>query len=795
MIDEWESIARRPAPRLVLDFAEDSDAALDGLLTGRAGSVAAQRGPAGVLGPWLSMFQPGSAFAAEVDRAVARRVEIEWALPKGGRVEARRRALRLARLCDVVSSSPKKLSSAAAELHARFAGHSLVLAPWSPSPSQDPLGRYLLAIARTQRHRGLAPFWFSQCRLPASVPVFRAEYAIAGLRGLPRRDEENEDEFPYEVASGLRILAAACYHAVDQARIDEASARRTVVSVAQVCMAAYPLGGWADELLADLDGWPARAADLLRNVAALDQRAVTEEALRRAFGGGGDLKKLTLRQKRGARAPGRRLKPVAGGDVRPLLKALSRGDANAVKRMERIIESERTRIEQSGEFALEFGGLLARASAAARATFPKKAVAWSEDALQWEPWDVRAWTIATAAYRAAGRSVEALDTAWRAQARFPFNSYVWTELGEALWAERRIVAAEAVLGEAIQRFPDQPPLISAYSELLIATGRAAMALPLLEEATERFEASEATAPLWAGLTAALISENRMGEARDVATKAVELVPDDRLAKRAAHNFDAFRRERKRRDAEFARKGAPAPGPDGTLFSVVAEARALREQARTADARPALDSAWDLLERNSERGANNPRVVAEVALLQTERGEAHAALAGLEHTPFRGSADASVALASTRARRAALGDGGDAEKPIFTPERLIDMTREMRDAAAANISLRPLEILTTLQATAALTDGKVLDAEREQTYARLMDWIGGMSAEAADGEPRVGEEDEDGNFMRRWSASVAGVLADVATSPPARVIADEVDRRAATLDGLQETFEHRLAAVS
>jgi hypothetical protein len=784
VIADWEAVTKRAAPALVQAFAVDADAALDALLEGAAGPVLAQRGPAGVLARWLSPFRAESLFAQAVDGAVARRIAAEWQ-PNGG-TEARRRALRLSRLFDIVSSTPGRLPQSATELQRRFDTRDEALRPWSPSPSQDPLGRFLLAVARTQENRSLAPFWYSYCRLPPSVPLFRAEYGIHGLRGLPREEESVDDEFPHEVAAGLRMLADGLRVAIESDRTDLQTARRTLLSIAQVCIAAYPLGGWAEHILANVDASRPVTIKLLEAIAALDQRAATTETLRRMFSTAAERARTRERSSQ----EGAREAPRASANqqmVGPLLAALREGRPGTPDRMQRAIDSARRRAEIIGDPASEFGSLLARASSAARVSFPQHAVRWSEEALLWEPWDVRAWTIATAAYRAAGRAAEGMDTAWRAHARFPFEPYVWTEVGTGLVDAGRHGAAEVLLLHGMERFPDDPSLISAFGELLIDTGRPAEAVDILRQATERFEAVAETAPnLWAGLTAALISTGAVDDARMVRERARALLPTDRWASQT--NFERFRRERERRDARFKQAVPEPPSPDGALFSVISEARILRQGARSLSQPARLEEARAILERNAHRGANVPSFIAEWTLVRADAGESAAALEAIDRSPFGQSVDTGVALAVTKARRVLLSTSVD-DGRRFSEKKLAELVSEIQVAAESNPALLPLGLVSRLQTASVLLDGQVLAQERTGTFAQIKQWI----RDAARLEVEDAHDDEP-TFARQWSLSVDAVLGELGDAPTGDHVASHVTRCAGQLDELQETFEHRLATL-
>lgn len=800
MIEEWERIVGRPAPPLVHGFALDADAALDALLSGRVGSSLAQRGSAGVLGAWLSPLPADSEFARVVDGALARRIHIEWRRrPAQEGVLGRRRALMLMRLFDIVAVAPGLLPDSAQELRELFEEHEESLEPWSPAPSQDPMGRYLLAIARTQADRSLAPEWFTMCQLPATMPPFRAEYAIAGLRGLPRSVGVLDDEFPYEVAAGLRLLADGIGTAIAAERIGGSEGRQLLVGIAQVAIAAYPLGGWSAELLLDIDGTAAGTAALLRELARLDERAVTEEALRRMLGR--PQRAVTATPNRDtSRAPGRLERPQGDATIDAALQRLRTSDPEALRRMQELLDHEVAQAERSGNFGWRLGGLYRRASTAARSGFPEAAVTWGEEARRWEPWDVRSWTVLTSALRSAGRHTVALDRAWRAQGRFSYNPYVWTELGKALAARNHVVSAEAVLEEAMRVFPEDPYLVSVYGEVLVDTGRAAAAVELLREATDRFRGVAATAPhLWNVLTAALVGAGRTGDALRTAEEAALLLPDNPTAQRTATHFDAFRKERERRDKAYQTEPEAAPEEaDATLFAIVSEARILRQWARAKSDAGALLQADSLLRGSNSRGRTDPKFVAERALVAVDQGEADQALNELKASSFTDGTDPSIALAITRAKRVALRErasqyGRDAMS-LYEPGLLRTLSLEMREAAQSNPALQPLSWVVNLHAAAGLTDGAALNVEREELYAKVMGWVTRIRESAIEASEESATHEEV-QFLRSWSAALGGVWNDLGAAPGGAAIADRTVRRSRELDGIEEQFERRLAALA
>jgi tetratricopeptide (TPR) repeat protein len=705
------------------------------------------------------------------------------------------------RLFDVIAATPGKLPEAAASLRDRFTHSTEALAPWSPAPSQDPLGRFLLAVARNQIDRSLSAFWFSMCRLPASVPLFRAEYAVAGLRGLPRPSEAGDDEFPYEVASGLRALTHGIAIAVDDARTDRESGEELLVSITAVAMAAYPLGGWSAELLLGVDDAPPMTAELLHRLSELDERAATQELLSR----------MLQRQpqsgaragpERTGRAPGRLERSGQQSSYEPVLKDITKGRSAAVNKMLRTVTSERTRAERSGDWGNEFARLLVKASTAARRHFASQSVEWAEEALNWEPWDARTWTTLTAALRAAGRFEDVLDAGWRSYTRFPYDYFISVELSQALAAQHRLPAAEAVLVEAMRDFPDEAPPISAYAELLLSTGRPTAAVELLSGVVERFlEADDLPANaenLWAGLTAALIGTGDVEMAKEIATNAADLFTDGEWARKMPAGFEVFRRERVRRDAEYSKRSTPPLSNDVTLFSVLGEARVLRQTAPHASEERRLAEAKALLDRHRPRWGGNSLFVAESTLLLVDSGEPERALKELRQTVFVDVVDPSVAVATARAKRAALlsqsaSSATGTDPRHYRPPAFDALTSEVRAAASSNSALRPLSMLASLQAAAVMVDGPVLERERRRLLSELSTWTEQIRGFAAPNSG--GAATEEFAFARPWADSVRDIWTGLGQAPSGAEIATRACEKANALDHLEETFEHRVAVLA
>ncbi|MGN6663484.1 MAG: tetratricopeptide repeat protein [Solirubrobacterales bacterium] len=789
MIEEWEKLTNRKAPAGLRAFAEDPDSALDDLL-GEVGDFdVVARGPAGAIGNWLLPLDTGSALTKTIDESVKSRIESEWLPTEGGGPQNRRRALLLMDLFDVIASAPGKMPKSTAVLMDRFPQHERVLAPWSPAPSQDPLGRFLLAVARNQSDRHLSPHWFRLCRLPASLPLFRAEYAIAGLRGLPPQEDPAADEFPYEVASGLRLLADGIRIAVEGERVDPEEGRKTILALTQVSIAAYPLAGWEEALLENVDHEAPLTAEYLREMARLDQRALPQQVLRKLF----DKQSPVLRQPPAAPPQHKQKRRIP---FSRLLRDLEKGKHEAPEQMQHFLDEEITKIERKGDLGENLGKFLRQASTAARSRFPREAVWWSQEALRWDPSDVRSWTSATAALRRSGKLEQAVDIAWRAQARFPFKHGIWVEVALALEEQKRLETAAIVFEEAIYRFPDDAPPRSAYAELLLKTNRADEAVvllkPMVEFYAEADEIPKNAVNLWGSLTAALISSGNVDEAREVATDASRLLPYSYWAQRMPEGFDEFCRRRRELDAAI-RAQSPLQEEASwsqTLFSMHSEARLMRQSARRLSKESA--EAGHLLESNREKGRTDPLFLAELMEFLVDRGRPQEALGELQRTPFAESVDPSISLAATRAKRAQLTDAGSGSERRYSPKALASLTSHIQAATATIPALRPVALVSSLQGTAAMFDGAVLDGERTSLYGQLQAWLQRVTTRSAQ---RTDKPAEELDFEEHWAAALESLLGELGDQPTGGELAATAEEREAELDELDEDFVRRIAVLA
>jgi tetratricopeptide (TPR) repeat protein len=172
----------------------------------------------------------------------------------------------------------------------------------------------------------------------------------------------------------------------------------------------------------------------------------------------------------------------------------------------RIISKHRFYAETSGDpyFLVRtftnIGMRLIQHGSDARAERAVAAQELAKEALQWEPYNVFAWSLWRDALAEAG-AVEAAElVGWEFVRRVPDDPQTRIELADFL-ARRpdRRDEAEAVYRETIQRFPDDRYARTQLAELLIATDRLADAGAVIAEAIESKAFNEVTFAIQARL--------------------------------------------------------------------------------------------------------------------------------------------------------------------------------------------------------------------------------------------------------------------------------------------------------
>jgi hypothetical protein len=122
-----------------------------------------------------------------------------------------------------------------------------------------------------------------------------------------------------------------------------------------------------------------------------------------------------------------------------------------------------------------------RLAEGARKYDPDWAIARIQEALAWDEYDPKHWTVlahclwsrGVFASRAGNASQaetdfrEALDTLWMARVRFPSNAIVLTELAKLHRWSNDYSTSEALYREAISQFPEDPKCFTEFADMLI----------------------------------------------------------------------------------------------------------------------------------------------------------------------------------------------------------------------------------------------------------------------------------------------------------------------------------------
>lgn len=212
-------------------FCRDRKAAVSELLWNRF-----YHGPLNVLGRghvlagWLEAVGDDHGFAGMLDEACSEWVRLNW-----GRFDEDGVRQGSAWMCaaSLVEFSARlgpgsRLGRTAGELRARFAGRETFLGSFSTSPTADPLGVYLAAVAEFHgADRSMAAMWHRMCDLPDGVPPYHARYAMLGLRRLPAADPVEAGTLRAEVVRGPVRLAMGFDRLVRERGMPEALAQAT----------------------------------------------------------------------------------------------------------------------------------------------------------------------------------------------------------------------------------------------------------------------------------------------------------------------------------------------------------------------------------------------------------------------------------------------------------------------------------------------------------------------------------------------------------------------------------------
>ncbi len=252
MSAEWQELfAPAPVPSWLVAFDENSGEAVDALLWGRYyfGNLQMAE-PGDLLIDWLDLLEERGDFAGRLDRVLLAWLKAHWL--EHPEVAEEILAAAWSRLLAVAAWSDGLVRTGAA-LRERFDEAHEYLGPLSPSPSQDPLGRFFAAVAAHQTDRTLAAIWWRLCDLSDGAPPYHARYAIAGLRGLPPEKGDPGGGFRQDVVRGVVRLARSFYRLSEEGALGPKVARQQFLTVGVSTYAAFPfVERWTEELTQEL---------------------------------------------------------------------------------------------------------------------------------------------------------------------------------------------------------------------------------------------------------------------------------------------------------------------------------------------------------------------------------------------------------------------------------------------------------------------------------------------------------------------------------------------------------------
>jgi tetratricopeptide (TPR) repeat protein len=493
--DVWEEVfAAGSPPAWLTAFDEDPYGAVEALLWRRFyhGSLNLAE-PEDLVIDWVFLIGEAGEFTSRLDQTLRAWGERNWGSLGDG--STARLADAWSRLADIVAATGI-LTSTAQALRVRFADAQEYLGGLSVSPSQDPLGRYLGAIARYQQDRTLAPFWWQLCELPDRVPFYHAPYAIEGLRGLPPLEAEERGAFRLDLVHGLIKLAVALAR---KRQFPEKQIKEMFFAVARRTMAAYPFPErWVSALDPLIPSLQDPAASWL--AALLAERATSQPGERTS-------RKDPRRDQLPRTARDAEWKERADS----IARALERRQQTALAEAEALIKEERsTAAAQGHPHPLVLS--LNRFASIVAAWLPQRALKWAEEARLWEPSHAFCWTTLTKALRYARGPEAALPIAWTTVERFPEDAVAWRTLGQVLSELERLGEAEEVYRQAWERFPGDVASWTGLADLLKNAGRLEASEAVYKEACTKFPYSEFA---WNGLADVLKESGRLEEAENL----------------------------------------------------------------------------------------------------------------------------------------------------------------------------------------------------------------------------------------------------------------------------------------
>lgn len=571
-----------PLPNWFYAFEENRQEAINDLLFGRfpMESLSGDE-PDDLLIDWAIFISEESEFLKLLDQGLEQWVRSNWGqFPK---VSSGRLAVAWCRLADIVAFV-EGLERTAAALLERFDQREQYLGALSDGPSRDALGRYLFAIARYQKDRRLAAFWWELCDLRGATPYYQGRYGIAGLRGLPAPDSQRGG-FRNDVALGLLKLGRAMDRLVAEKLIPDTVAEEFFLGVSWHTVAAYPPQSAWRHLLSHATGdAPEHLSRWLGKVLPDFDRPTRDRT---------DHVEGT-----------QRFNPEWPRRARELEMRLGTHPRLALPEAEKLIIEQRAFAEASGD-SRGLVATLCTLSRGIRRHDPVRAGEWAEEAKNWAPGDPRNWSHWTKALQVAGEISTALAIAWEASERFPEDAFVSAQLAQSLMMANRLPEAEQAAFESTKWFPDNEPSWGILSTVLRRTEQYSKAEEVCRKVVTRFSTNRWW---WMDLALALVLQGKFGEAEDELRSAVQEFPDEVFL----WNFLGAvlsREHRFRESEEVLRTAVTRFGNNATRVSL---AGSIRNQGR-------LDEALSIIEEALRADRSDVHVLAEKARILEDMG--------------------------------------------------------------------------------------------------------------------------------------------------------------------------------
>jgi tetratricopeptide (TPR) repeat protein len=580
-----------PIPNWFYAFEENQQKAINDLLFGRFPMESLNGDePDDLLIDWANFITEESGFLKLLDQGLEQWVKSNWGqFPK---VSSGRLAVAWCRLADCVAFI-EGLEKAAATLLERFDEREQYLGALSDGPSRDALGRYLFAIARYQKDRRLAAFWWELCDLRGTTPFYHGRCAIAGLRGLPAPDPQ-KGGFRNDVALGLLKLGRAMDRLVAEKVVSDTTAEEFFLSVSWHTVAAYPpRSAWRQLLTHATEGASEKVSRWLGKVLpGIDGPA--RNAANRTEGA-------------------RRFNPEWPSRARQLEMRLRAHPRLALPEAEELIIEQRAFAEASGD-GHGLAATLNALSRGIRCHDPLRAAEWAEEAKNWEPGDPRTWTHWTKALQMAGEISTALAVAWQESERFPEDAYVSVDLAQLLMVANRLPEAEQAAFQSIERFPDHSASWGILGTVLRRTEQYSKAEEVCRKARTRFSTNSR---FWMNLALALVLQGKIGEAEAELRRAVREFPDEVFL--WTFLGAVLSREHRFSDSEEVLRAAAMRFGDN-VAAKVSLAASIRHQGRHR-----LAEALPLVEEALKADPGNVHALAEKAKILEDMGRFEEAL--------------------------------------------------------------------------------------------------------------------------------------------------------------------------